>query len=427
MSDPLKLSAPPLEPYQHVGALNLSSNWHHLLADEPGLGKTRQAIHAADLVAARDVLVTCPASVRTVWRDELREVGSSAGWDVISYDEARDPEIKNRLRRREYDIVVLDEAHFLKNLESQRTRAVLGRGGLAHLGDYIWPLTGTPVLNRPRELYPILKTLHPAFADMTFAAYAQRYCAAHFDGYGINTKGASRIDELSGLLQGFMTRRTKREVWPDRVEPIIETVPLLLSPEDMRAVLEEERLISEREAYLSPTREQFGQLGDLARLLRLTGIAKVRATLGYLEDLLETVYKIVVFFHHQEVGRKLEETLAARGYQPVVYQGGMSDRQKDEARRTFRDEIGCRVFLGQIQAAGTGINDLQRVCSDVVFAEQEWVPGSMGQAIGRVDRKGQGSDVVVARILHAEGTLEGALLGSRRSKQAVISRLMGAA
>ena len=421
-----------LLPFQAVGALRLAQNYHHVLADVPGLGKTPQAIHAAAMVNARRVLVTCPASVRTNWYEHVEEhFGHTRGWEIVSYDEAR-KHVRDPLRGR-YDVYIGDEGHFLKTIGSQRTQAVFGNGrdgfplGLARSCDYKWILTGTPVLNRPRELFPVLASLHPAFNGMTFAAFAQKYCGAYWDGFGINTKGATNVDELAGLLDGFMIRRTKKEVFPNRREPDVQLVPIDLTREDLAAVYAEEELIGNREAKISSIHEDFSALGDLARLLRLTGEAKVRATVSYLEDKLATIDKVVVFFHHTEVGRKLYERAAARGFQPAIYQGGMSDSQKDGQKARFMAQPACRVFLGQIQAAGTGINGLQEVCDRAVFAEQSWVPGAMGQAIDRLDRMnkdGEFLNFVTADILHARGTLESAVLGSRIGKNVVIDRLM---
>ncbi len=423
-----------LLPFQQIGALRLAQNYHHILGDVPGLGKTVQAIAAADMLGLKLILVVCPASVRSNWTKEIEEcLGSTAGWRIISYNEAHKLAKALEPGGLLWDAIILDEGHFLKTIDSQRTQAIFGNGrdgfpiGLARRAKYKWVLTGTPVLNRPRELFPVLASLHPHFAGVTFATFAQKYCGAYWDGFGINTKGATNVDELSGILDGFMIRRTKKEVFPNRREPDVQLVPLDLTKEDLATVMAEEELILNREAKLSSIHEDFSALGDLARLLRLTGEAKVRATVSYLEDKLQTIDKIVVFFHHTEVGRKLYERAAARGFQPAIYQGGMSDSQKDGQKARFMEQASCRVFLGQIQAAGTGINGLQEVCDRAVFAEQSWVPGAMGQAIDRLDRMNRGGEFlnfVTADILHARGTLESAVLGSRIGKNAVIDRLM---
>lgn len=414
-------------PYQVKGVEFLASKFHALLGDEPGLGKTPQAIWAVEAlrIVNPKVLVVCPASVRLNWLQEINEcLGSSYGWTVISYNQAVKMARPWRDAKTAFDVLILDEGHFLKTPESQRTQAIFGNeAGLARLARYIWVLTGTPVLNRPRELYPVLRTLHPLFANISFTRYADIYCGAFFDGRGVNTKGASNLDDLARKLEGFMLRRTKAEVLPELPPKRISRVPLEVTQVEFLEVHREEEVIGNREAKISSTHEDFSQLGDMAHLLRLTGEAKVRAASDFVEDLLGSTEKVVVFAKHREVIKRLEKRLGERGFGPVVYHGGMSDVQKQEAVIAFQGAA-SRVFIGQIQAAGTGINGLQTVCSHVVFAELSWVPGEVGQAIDRCHRIGQKADSVNVYLLHVPGTLESAVLGVHDAKSHVIERLM---
>lgn len=418
-----------LEPFQKIGAATLAANPHHLLADEPGLGKTLQAIAACHEVGARSVLVVCPASVRSNWALEVAgdQYFTDRRWDIISYnravDEAHGLEMLNS--RKGWDALILDECHFLKTPESQRTQAVFGPHGLARKAHFKWCLTGTPVLNRPRELYPMLKTLCPAFADMTFARFAQRYCGAFWDGRGLNTKGATHVDELAGLLRTFMLRRTKREVFPDRKEPLVHKMPIELTREDLAAVRAAEDEIGGREVRISSRYDQFSQMGDTSKLLRLLGEAMVPQVCAFVDDMLETVDKVVVFAYHRTVIASYQEHFANRGYRPVFYWGGMTDAEKDAARGQFMNEAGCRVFIGQRTAAGIGINGLQTVCSTAVIAEPSWVPGETEQMIDRLDRMGQEDDIVNAYILYAPNTLSEVVLRVHDRKETIVDRLMG--
>lgn len=342
-------------------------------------------------------------------------------WDVASYEQAT----KGALRRRDHEGLILDEAHYLKTPESQRTRAIFGENGVARLPSLRvrWGLTGTPILNRPRELWPILKTLHPSFAGMSTAKFHQRFCGAFYDGRGINSKGASNLDELRGLLNGFMLRRTKAEVLTQLPSKIITRVPLDVSKADMEIIEAAENEILDREAKLSSAAEDFSQLGDLAHLLRVTGRAKVEKAAAFVEDLLEVEEKVVVFTRHRVVLAELAEKL--KEYVPAVYQGGMSDGGKQSAIDAFRKNPDCRVFIGNIQASGTGINGLQEAGSCCVFAELSWVPGEMEQAIGRLDRIGQKAKSINVYLLHIPGSMESAVLGVQNAKGSVIGRLMG--
>ena len=411
-----------LEPFQAAGARFLAARHHALLADEPGLGKTLQAISALEAVGARNTLVVCPASVRSNWWKELTAWHGNTlpgFWQVISYNEAVSRRFGHVAHR---DAVILDEGHFLKTAESKRTQAVLGNDGLVRDARYIWTLTGTPVLNRPRELFPIVKTMCPAFATTTYAKFTQRYCGAFWDGRAINDKGNSHLDELNAKLSGFMLRRTKREVYPDRKEPLVSKVPIELSVSDLAAVIAAEDEIMGREVRISAAAEKVSQLGDTSRLLRLLGRAKVPHVVRFVKDQLETVDKIVVFAYHTDVIADLAAALQAYG--PVVYQGGMSDGAKDRAREWFMREPKCRVFIGQRTAAGTGINGLQTVCSTAVVAEPSWVPSETDQMVARLDRIGQSADLVTAYILYAQGTLDAIVVGVHDRKALVVDRVM---
>ena len=417
-------------PFQVGGAKFLVTNPHALLADEPGLGKTIQAISAVEQLGLKKILVVCPASMRLGWLQEVNEcLGSSYGWQVISYNQAvklagcRDILAGAGYENRAWDAIILDEVHFLKTPESQRTQAIFGPNGLARRAKYKWCLTGTPVLNRPRELFPILKTLCPAFANMKFNRYADIYCGAFFDGRAINSKGASNLDDLANKLKGFMLRRTKADVLPELPPKRISRVPLEVTHAEFAEVHKEEEMIGNRESKVSSVHEDFSALGDMAHLLRLTGEAKVRAASDFIEDLLGSTQKVVVFAKHREVIKRLETRLTERGMRPVVYHGGMSDGQKKEAVDAFQFPE-CRVFIGQIAAAGTGINGLQNHCSTVVFAELSWVPGETGQAVDRCHRIGQKADSVNVYLLHVPGTLESAVLAVHDGKTQVIERLM---
>ncbi len=413
-------------PHQLVARDFLAARHHALLADEPGLEKTLSLILATEAVGARRVLVTCPASVRTSWAEHvLAQRGSLDGWRIVSYNEA------SRLAKSpgpdDFDVWIGDEIHFCKTLGSQRTKAIFGNGmGLARRARYKWPATGTWAPNgRPVELYPVLKALHSAFAGMTFGIYAQRYCGAFWDGRGLNVKGATRLDELARLLDGFMLRRTEREVYPDRVAPLVHRVPVELSRADLMAVVAAEEEIGGREARLSSRCEDYSQLGDTSRLLRLLGMAKMRHVAAYVDDLLETTDKVVVFAHHTAVLNGLWEHFNHRGMAPAIYAGGTGDAAKAKSVAWFQGPA-CRVFVGQDQAAGTGINGLQTVCSTAVFAEPSWTPGDTMQRIRRLARTGQKEPLVNAHLLYAKGTLDDVVVNVHDRKEETGERLMAA-
>lgn len=202
-----------------------------LLADDMGLGKTRQAIIAAHEGAPTGrILVVCPASLKLNWEREIRlalgpepDVAIVSGgslrlgrWTIVNYDLLRRHHAA--LLEESWACLILDEAHYLKNRHSQRSQLVVGgerRGnprrlgrlpegrirGLAERAERLYLLTGTPITNRPLDLFALLKVLrHPLGDDLL--PYALRYCAAYQTEHGWDMNGASHLDELHDRLQG---------------------------------------------------------------------------------------------------------------------------------------------------------------------------------------------------------------------------------
>jgi hypothetical protein len=238
-------------------------------------------------------------------------------------------------------------------------------------------------------------------------------------------KGATNLAELRTLLEPFMIRREMDDPAIGlQLPPLIpQRVPLEVSAQEMQALYEEEVRMGDREEFISSVREDFSALGDQARLLRLTGEAKAPAAVRFVKDLLATREKVAVFAWHREVIRKIEDGL--RPFGVVVYHGGMSDAQKSEAKKTFMESAGCRVFIGQIQASATGLDGLQKACSCAVAAEVSWVPGQMTQLFRRIRRMGQKATTLLGYVLHIPGTLESAVLGVNDAKQCVIDCVFG--
>jgi SWI/SNF-related matrix-associated actin-dependent regulator 1 of chromatin subfamily A len=338
---------------------------------------------------------------------------------VVSYEQA----VRGQFEQI-YDVLILDEGHYLKTPESQRTQAIFNNStGIARRAYYKWILTGTPILNRPRELFPVLKCLAPGFADYTFPSFAQRYCGAYFDGRRINTKGASRLDELSGKLEGFMLRRTSDQVGLELPPIVSSLVPLELDAQSLSVIERAEEEISNREAFISTVMEDFSALGDQASLLHAVGFAKAVPAAHFVRELLKTQNKVVVFAHHRDVVDIIAQKLLGSGIQSVKFQGGMSDAQKASAIRLFKEDPGIQVIIGNIKAMGTGVDGLQEIAHSCVFAEITWVPDEIGQAIRRLRRMGQARDRVNAYILYAPGTLEEAVLGVHKAKSHVLQKL----
>jgi SWI/SNF-related matrix-associated actin-dependent regulator 1 of chromatin subfamily A len=424
-------------PYQKAGISYALDKSDVLIGDEPGLGKTIQAIGYANAIEAERVLVICPASIRLNWDREIRNwstipyvhpypvlrskqgVHPSANYVVISYDLARADGIFEALMKERWDLAVIDEAHYLKSTDAQRTQAVFGAGAasfsryaeewIADRCDRVMGLTGTPLPNRPRECYTIAKALCWESIDyMSFDDFCYRFNPMVRNGFTtVEEKG--RLPELQARLRtNFMIRRLKKDVLKDLPDKRYEFT-YIEENGAIREVLAKERMLDfDMDDLKNPFAEIWGQISTLRREMGEAKVTRVVEHMRYLFEVVE-LEKIVLFAHHRTVMDALAEKLSK--YNPVQVRGGVSPLKKAEAVRSFIEDKKTRLFIGQLDSAGVGIDGLQSVASHVVFAEPAWTPGANEQAVDRCHRIGQ-HDNVVAQFLITEGSLDERVLGA---------------
>ena len=422
--------------FQKTGIKFLADRKRALLADDMGLGKTIQAAGVIHELKPKKVLIVTLASLKINWMRELIEwthddfeyqilyktkdiVNKQANIIITNYDLIIYPPIFKQLKSIDFDILILDEAHNVSNMKAKRTQKILNNEGLVRNSKRIYALTGTPVRNRPKDFYVLLKVLAPEVIHpfLSYDEYAKRYCGGFYDSYGVlNDKGASNIEELSERLNSFMLRRTKEEVLKE-LPPVVEKViPLEMTPEIIEVLEEEENLLEDINEY-SPNSE----LGVQATIRRQLGEAKLPQVFEYIENLLATENKIVIFAYHREVINHIRKYFA--GYGVRCIQGGMTNQLKQMEVDLFVNDKNSRIFVGQMTAAGFGVDGLQKVSNNVVFAEIDWVPGNMDQARDRLVRIGQ-INTVIAHYLVIPDTLEDNMMKSVISKGEVITRLL---
>lgn len=411
-----------LKPFQEEGVRFLTETRNALLADDMGLGKTVQVVAAMNRLGCSSVVVICPAQVKIHWARTIKrwadkplsvfiveggkaQIPHNANVIVVNYELLLRARIYKQLVARGenygYDAVVMDEAHFLKNINAQRTKKVLGKGSFLRNAKRRWALTGTPVLNRPVELYPLAYTLAPQCIEpyLSYKAFTERYCAARFDPImrELNVKGASHVAELASRIEPFMLRRKLEDVesqLPSVVETVVDVAGLTLAGLDSL---------------------------PMSSARRELALAKIPFSLSYIRDTVEQVGKVVVFAHHRDVIQGLQSGLSDLG--AVVCYGGMDPNQKQRSIDSFVNSPSTQVFIAQTVAGGTGIDGLQGVCNYAIFIELDWSPGIMDQAVARLRRIGQQNTVFV-HYLSAPGTMDEDMEQLLRHKRDVISRLI---
>jgi SWI/SNF-related matrix-associated actin-dependent regulator 1 of chromatin subfamily A len=459
-------------PYQRAGIAYALSRTGTLIADEMGLGKTIQAIGVINGdETIRHVLIVCPASLRLNWAKELKKwltrpatiIVAGAGKGGGPLVAATGGDIRIRIvnydllgkRMRElagvvFDLLILDEAHYCKNGKAKRTKSVLL---LSQTPKRKLALTGTPIANRPRELFPLLQIVapetwdpagtdkkngkpYPAGSGKGYFRFARRFCSAFFDGHRWDTTGASNLPELQDRLRAScMIRRLKADVLkelPAKRRQIVE----LEGGEDV--VGEELRLWSRHEGELERLREdvELARAGDedeytravrllqdgtrmafteIAKARHATAIAKADQVIEHVREVLESgTEKLVLFAHHKDLVAKLAAELAA--FRPVLLTGDTGMHERQAAVERFQADASCKLFIGSITAAGVGLT--LTAASHVIFAELDWVPGNVTQAEDRCHRIGQLNSVLVQHLVLA-GSLDAQMARVLVAKQEV--------
>lgn len=398
-------------PYQLVGADWLATKRHALLADEMGLGKTVQAVLAAKKIGAERILAVCPAVARFTWARHFGWAGYRAfpilsrrdyqyrvpneGVVVTSYDLLDVVQLMEQ-----WDVIIADECHFLKSLEAQRTNNLYSKRGLVHLADVFWNVSGTPVPNHAGELWQMLYVF--GVYRKSYEEFVAEFCVVRDTPYGERITGTKtkNIPALRALLAPFMLRRKKKDVLKDLPEILFADLPLPGEPVDF-SVMDHADLEALETIYES-----------VSALRRHVGLSKVAAIVDLVRDELDAgLDKIVLFAIHRDVIAMLETAL--KRYGAVSLHGGTPAAQREKNRVRFQTDPKCRVFIGQVIAAGTAI-DLTAACH-AIFVESDWVPGNNAQAAMRLHRIGQTRPVLI-RFASLGGSLDEQIQATLRRK-----------
>lgn len=409
-----------LYPFQEVGVQFLeTANGRALIADQMGLGKTVQA--AAYLQyhpELRPAVIVCPASLKINWRRELnrwlttnKKIAVLEGqkpfdpalinadiwlinWDVLSY--WKDVLIKARPA-----VVIMDEAHFAKNHKAQRSKAA---HEICKVIERVILLTGTPVTNRPAELFPLVNMVDPA-GWPNFYRFAIRYCQGGRNQYGFDASGASNLEELHDRIKPYVIRRTKDQVLKD------------LPPKARRTLVMgfDEKYRPEYEEMLEHARDEANKSSAAALVFiekakQITVKAKLADAIQWIENFIETD-KLVLFATHTEpIGIICKHF----GKQAVRVTGAESYDERQVNVDAFQNDDTVRLFVGNIKAAGVGLT--LTAASDVAFIEFPWTPGDADQAEDRLHRIGQ-TDSVTAWYLVAENTIDEDIVSLMEAKR----------
>lgn len=446
-----------LWPFQKADVEYALRRRNTLIGDQPGLGKTETAICFANEIKAERTLVICPAQIRLQWCKRIREwstlsrpivypilkgtdgVHPNAHYTVVSYDLARTAPIGRALAEGEYDVLILDEPHYLKEADALRTRAIFGGGKspvhapLADRCASILGLTGTPLPNRPREAYTLARGMcWDAIDWMSEEKFRLRYNpSVRFE--VINNETGERkfhIDERSGrhielqnrLRSHFMCRHLKhgpRGVMSQLKMPEYDLIEML-ETDAVKQALKAESLLDIDPECIDNDIDTFG--GQIATVRRMMGVALAPQVADYVHMLIEAgEEKLVVFAWHKEVLDILEREFNEHGV--IRIDGGTSAAKKDRLIQQFVQQPQTKIAIGNLLSMGTGTDGFQFVCNHGLIAEPDWVPGNNIQAFDRLDRGGQ-SRIVQGDIFVAPNSIAAKVLQSALRKNQTIHKAL---
>jgi SWI/SNF-related matrix-associated actin-dependent regulator 1 of chromatin subfamily A len=374
------MTIPVLKPFQKVSVAWLKKRRVAILGHDPGLGKTAICV----CVATGVTIVTCPRFLIGVWEEEIQKFrpgsvtrvvedqeafnmahAEAADFILMSYHRFATLSFKYRLG----DLMILDEAQAFKSAESKRTKAAMEI--LRHVPRLI-AVTGTPVMNRPIELYPLLSSMGVTRAS--YYSFGFKYCAGRRTKWGLDFNGASNLDELQKKLDSVMIRFTKEQVLPQLPPKVYKIIPLRINRPKIELEFDLKSISGMKPEVAFET---------MSEAMKIHAELKFEQVLEFIEWRMQTEEKLVVFTHHRnEMTLPLYEAL--KKYNPLKILGGMKHGEIKNAERLFQTNKKHKIILVSIQAGGVGLT--LNAATRAVFAEAAWSPFVISQAADRIHR-----------------------------------------
>jgi len=414
-----------LRNYQRVGANFLHKTKRAILADDMGTGKTLQAITACEETGVEQILVVCPNSLKWNWSDEIA-MWTDSKFSIVSGTKAKRDKIINEftgkylimnyealrlhpeLQEKNWGAIVFDEAHKLKNRKAKQTQCAKKLKS-----EYVFLLTGTPMLNRADELWSLLNNLYPKKFS-SYWRFVEKYCQIYYNGFGKDILAGTKEqqDKLRQDIAPVMIRRNKKEVLkelPDKVHQR-QLVELSGNQRTLYNQMEKDALVqlSEEDVVAAPVAiAQITRLRQIAispQLLShdITQSAKFDVLMDIIKEN-KGGHKIAVFSQFRKGIELFAKRLDEEGIKWVAITGTVSQENRREATRSFQEDDDTRIMLATIEAAGLG---LTWTSSDIaIFIDRHWTPAINQQAEDRLHRMGQKNSVSIINLV-AKDTIE---------------------
>ena len=391
-----------------------------ILALDMGLGKTAISLFYTVIEPSINcTVIVCPASLKIQWKAQIKQWLHSEDVHIIygrtSY---KIPQVKfiiinyeifkdhiDTIREVSPDLLIVDEIQNFQNHKALRTKALYS---LTKTIDRVLALSGTPITKSPAQFFPILHILEPYIFSNEFI-YKRRYCNAYQGRYGWVFDGVSNVEELREILSNIMIRR-KKEDCLDIPKKLI--IPIVFAFDYQQSIL-----YAEEEARFLELSIKSEQKKSLVHLQYLAYLGKRDEMFKWITDIIKTD-KLVIFCEHRKIVEDIYEHFQNTA---VKYYGGMSDKQRQTAKKQFTQSK--QLFIGNTTSAGIGLDGLQHVCSTVAFVELPWTATRFDQATDRLWRSGQ-KNIVNVYVLMAEHSVELHIMKILDKSRAVVEQII---
>jgi len=486
-SYPLKIlpSGDKLFPFQCVGVKLIHKKMKEynsvLLADQMGVGKTLQALIWTIKTKTFPVLIITPAILKENWKREIQKFFKIPSTDIlilkgtnpalsgfyhglqtfknkkfviINYDIIQ--YWKDLLKKHKFNLLIADEAHYLKNRNSKRTKSVLE---LSKLIDKKILITGTPIQNNPEELIPLLEITDTLkyYAD-TITEFRQRYLIMEFirKGRGGYWKilGSRMLDDINMKLRTtIMIRRTKKQVLKQLPDKLVKTIWVELSDEDkkeyeqfkiqnynsvdkIKNLLLEIRPSAYLPSYITDVQNAMDYIAQKYPEIFLILYNKLWMKIGeiktkYAIDWIRNYFaeypnsKLVVFAYHKEVQKRLYEEIVSDKQlgrlKPLKITGDTPPEERKQIIDKFQNNPEHKIIVLSLKAAKEGIT--LTAADTSLFVELWWNPQDLEQAEDRIHRISQKSDTVLIYYLIAKDTIDEKICRILNTKRQIFNEI----
>lgn len=406
---------PTLYPHQEQARDFLLQRKRAILADQPRVGKTLPTAAAA--LTNMPAIIVCPAIAKTVWEAAFNRLAPNVTVRVINGRNDAMKTVMADVVVVNYDLLpyfnnsnaqtlVLDECHRIKNPKAQRTKAAMK---LMKTIPNVYALSGTPIPNRPIELWPILHGL--GIYRGGWFDFAARYAKMWQAPWGLDTSGASNIPELKALMRPHVLRRKKEDVFKDYKDPQVSLITFDLPNDKREQTFDVDALMANPNALMA--------FEGLAEVMREAGMRKVDAAAEFIGDLLDAGEPVVVFAHHKDVVAALQSELKA--HKPVIVVGDTPRAQRDKAIADFQAGK-AKCIIGNIAAMSEGV-DLS-AADTIVFVECTWSTSALEQASSRVENITKNGIPPIIYILTIRASLDHNVLAKVLKKLDVVNQII---